>query len=88
MASKRASQQRWLGKPENQDYFRGDEHVNRVRAWRAKQSEYGRLLASGVEPLQEMIKKQSIDLIEKYDVLPLQETILAQGRESAEEIGL
>ncbi len=28
---KAARQQRWLGKPENRDYFRGVEHVERVR---------------------------------------------------------
>jgi len=33
-ASKAASQQRWLQKPENQDYFRGPENVKRVQHWR------------------------------------------------------
>lgn len=88
MASKKASQQRWLGKPENQDYFRGDEHVNRVRAWRAKRPKYGREPALCGEPLQEMIMVQSVDLIGKYGSLPLQETILRQVGESIEEIGL
>jgi hypothetical protein len=87
-ASKKASQQRWLSKPENQNYFRGDEHVNRVRAWRAKQPETGRLPALSGEPLQEMIMGQSIDLIEKYGGLPLQETIPPEVGESMEEIGL
>ena len=32
--SKRGSQARWLGKPENQEYFRGAEHVKRVQQWR------------------------------------------------------
>lgn len=87
-ASKKASQQCWLRKPENRDYFRGDEHVNRVRAWRAKQPEYGRLPALSAEPLQEMIMGQSIDPIEKYGGLPLQETIRPEVNESVEEIGL
>ena len=39
-ASKAASQQRWLAKPENADYFRGPEHVQRVRAWRESHSGY------------------------------------------------
>jgi hypothetical protein len=34
-AGKAARQRRWLGKPENQDYFSGSEHVERVRTWRA-----------------------------------------------------
>lgn len=88
MASKKASQQRWLGKPENHDYFRGDEHVNRVRAWRAKRPEYGRLPALSAEPLQEMIMGQSIDPIEKYGSLPLQEAIRPEVAESMEEMGL
>ena len=33
-ASKAASQARWLAQPHNRTYFRGPEHVARVRAWR------------------------------------------------------
>ena len=33
-ASKSASQKRWLRKPENKDYFKGDSQVLRVQAWR------------------------------------------------------
>lgn len=33
-ASKRARQARWLSKPENADYFRGAQNVERVRQWR------------------------------------------------------
>jgi hypothetical protein len=82
-----ASQQRWLRKPENQDYFCGEQHVNRVRAWRSKRPESGREPRLTGEPLQEMIMSQSIDPIKKYGALPLQETILRQVRESAGEIG-
>jgi hypothetical protein len=35
-ASKQASQQRWLSKPDNSDYFRGPENVQRVQQWRAE----------------------------------------------------
>ena len=31
-AGKAARQRRWLGKPENREYFRGPVHVERVRA--------------------------------------------------------
>ena len=86
-ASKKASQQRWLRKPENQDYFRGVQHVNRVQAWREKNPEYGRKRLTSAEPLQEMIMGQSIDRIGKYGSLPLQESIRREVRESAEEIG-
>ena len=33
-ASKQASQRQWLGQPDNRDYFRGPENVQRVRDWR------------------------------------------------------
>jgi hypothetical protein len=38
--SKAASQRVWLGKPENRDYFRGRENVERVRQWRAAHPGY------------------------------------------------
>jgi hypothetical protein len=50
-ASKATSQRRWLGKPENRDYFRGPEHVERMRAWRQAHPGYGhRASASPVTP--------------------------------------
>lgn len=39
-ASKRTSQTRWLGKAENQDYFRGSQNVRRVQQWRAEHPGY------------------------------------------------
>lgn len=41
-ASKRASQAKWLAKPENRDYYRGPPAVARVRAWRAAHPGYSR----------------------------------------------
>jgi len=41
-ASKAVSQRRWLAKAANRDYFRGAEHVERVRAWRADHPGYWR----------------------------------------------
>ena len=41
-ASKRASQAKWLGKPENRNYHRGAAAVARVRAWRQAHPGYGR----------------------------------------------
>jgi hypothetical protein len=79
-ASKKASQQRWLGKPENQDYFCGLQHVNRVQAWREAHPEYGRgsLLRKG-RPLQEMIKRQRLDPSRETLGLALQEPIHPQA---------
>lgn len=41
-ASKRASQAKWLGKPENRDYHRGPAAVARVQAWRRAHPGYSR----------------------------------------------
>jgi hypothetical protein len=64
------------------------QHVNRVQAWREKHPEYGRKRPLSAEPLQEMIMEQSVDPIEKYGNLPLQEEIQRQVGEPAEEIGI
>ena len=39
-AGKRDRQQLWLSQPENRDYFRGTENVQRVQAWRAAHPGY------------------------------------------------
>lgn len=39
-ASKRSSQRAWLTQPQNQDYFRGPAHSERVRAWRQNHPRY------------------------------------------------
>ena len=39
-ASKAASQKKWLSKPENKDYFRGPDNVERVQEWRKYTPEY------------------------------------------------
>jgi hypothetical protein len=46
-ASKAASQRRWLAKPENRDYFRGPEHLQRVQLWRQAHPGYGRREPAG-----------------------------------------
>lgn len=42
-AGKAARQRRWREQPQNQDYFRGPVHVERVRVWRAAHPGYWRL---------------------------------------------
>jgi len=39
-ASKAASQKKWLSKPENKDYFRSPDNVERVQKWREDTPEY------------------------------------------------
>jgi hypothetical protein len=73
-ASKAASQQRWLAKPENRDYFRGADNVARVRAWREAHPGYARRAGrpqrpaqapaaspAASAPLQEIVPTQVLD---------------------------
>ncbi len=75
-ASKAESQRRWLSKPANRDYFRGPEHVERVRAWRAAHPGYGRKRHHKGSALQEHSLAQVTDANKKSAALtvdPLQE---------------
>ena len=56
-ASKRARQQRWLSKPENQDHFRGAENVQRVQEWRKAHPGYWKRSA-GARTLQDACPPQ------------------------------
>jgi hypothetical protein len=42
IASKRQSQDKWLNKPQNKDYFKGPENVLRVQQWRGLHPGYWR----------------------------------------------
>jgi len=77
-ASKAASQQRWLAKTANRDYFRGPENVARVHAWRAAHPRYWRRDRSA---LQEHSSAQPIESAQQSASLmssPLQELSRAQ----------
>jgi len=78
-ASKKASQARWLGKPENQGYFSGPQHVSRVQAWREIHPEYGRKLRRKSPALQETINSQPIERSGESVDLALQETMRLQA---------
>jgi len=61
-ASKSASQQKWLAKPDNRDYFRGPENVKRVQRWRKNTPEYWkRKCQTKSEPLQDPLNRQHAD---------------------------
>jgi hypothetical protein len=87
-ASKQSSQRRWLRKADNNEYFRGEQHVDRVQAWRAKNPGYWRKPALIGEPLQEMILAQAHDPVRKYGSLALQETRSGQIPDLREKSGL
>jgi hypothetical protein len=80
-ASKAASQARWLSQPENQDYFRGDAAVDRVRAWRSQHPGYWRKAVRSASPLQDVLTEQVIESTSKKGDSarpPLQEVLSAQ----------
>jgi hypothetical protein len=52
-ASKIASQKKWLAKPENHNYFRGSDNVQRVQEWRKGNPGYWRKNRPGSTPLQD-----------------------------------
>jgi hypothetical protein len=56
--SKADSQRRWLQKPENRDYFRGAEHVQRVQRWRAAHPGYWRRTQRSPVALQDSLITQ------------------------------
>ncbi len=77
-ACKAASQQRWLAKAANREYFRGAENVARVRAWRAAHPGYWRQSGSA---LQDRSSRQVSDSIDESTALgnsPLQDLCEAQ----------
>jgi hypothetical protein len=85
-ASKADSQKRWLQKPENRDYFRGPENVQRVQRWREANPGYWRTTPEpNVNALQDPLNEQPIDKTDKkvdfannvlQDLLALQPSIL------------
>ncbi len=87
-ASKKYSQQKWLNKPKNRDYFSGQVNITRVQEWRRHNHEYWKRGNPLKKPsliedaLQEMKtgktfagKGSSIDLIQ----IPLQDLISAKN---------
>ena len=70
---KAARQRRWVGKPENQDYFCGPEHVERVRLWRAAHPGYWRSHRRGQGvALQDALVSQIVEVPEDLTTRALQ----------------
>ena len=79
-AGKAARQRRWLHKPENRDYFRGPEHVERVRVWRAAHPRYWRShQRGGVVALQDALAPQAIEPARDLATRALQDALTLQG---------
>ena len=83
-ASKKASQKKWLQKPQNQHYFCGPENVLRVQLWRVKNPGYSKKSASASgtpQPLQDPLSTQDTENNEEIDALKhdaLQDLLMAQ----------
>ena len=83
-ASKKTSQQKWLQKPRNQNYFCGPENVLRVQLWRGQNPGYSKksIFASAPpKPLQETLITQDTENKEEKDILKqdaLQDLLMAQ----------
>jgi|APFre7841882793_1041355.scaffolds.fasta_scaffold24738_2 hypothetical protein len=85
-ASKKNSQRRWLEKPENQDYFRSKDNLERVRRWRIEHPGYWRKKTSEENtPLQDSVTPQQAENITntlnapKAVFKPLQDIVNAQS---------
>lgn len=82
-ALKAARQRRWLERPENRDYFRGTEHVERVRVWRAAHPGYWRRGRSApADALQDAHGVQVIEVAKDFDTpaaRALQDALRLQG---------
>jgi hypothetical protein len=79
-AGKAARQRRWLGKPENQEYFCGPVHVERVRVWRAAHPGYWRAHRRGLGvALQDALTAQALDTPADLTRRALQDALSMQG---------
>lgn len=78
-ASKAASQERWLNKPENRGYFQGPEQVSRVRDWRAQHPGYWKRKRGTLQDISTPVfKAQATVKTGESSVLALQELFSAQ----------
>jgi hypothetical protein len=81
-ASKAASQKKWLGKPENQDYFKGSTNVERVKRWREQNPGYWRTPDADGNALQDRLTPQPAEIVDdngRFAQDALQDSINAQN---------
>ena len=79
-ASKKAGHRKWLSKPENKNYFKGSEHVERVRTWRKKNPGYWKRPKSQIALQDHLIVQHAENTggIEQKNAIALQDLLLAQ----------
>ena len=67
-ASKAFSQKKWLQKPENKNYFKGPENIQRVREWRKRNPGYWKRDSSKSQnALQDSLNGQVTEIKENAD---------------------
>lgn len=77
---KAARQRRWREQPQNRDYFRGAEHVERVRRWRAAHPGYWRShRRRRTAALQDALAPEVIESPEDFATRALQDALRLQG---------
>jgi hypothetical protein len=83
-AGKAARQKKWLSKPQNKNYFKGPENVERIRQWRLKNPGYWRKSKMNVHnenALQDVIMTQAADINDKkgdLNRIALQDALASQ----------
>lgn len=79
-ASKAASQKKWLRKPENKNYFKGPDHVERVSEWRKNNPGYWKR-ANPQTALQDPLIVQDVENkgdIDQKNAIALQDLLMEQ----------
>jgi hypothetical protein len=79
-ASKTVSQKKWLRKPENKNYFKGADHVERVRNWRKNHPGYWKRSKSKTALQDPLIAQhaEKTGYIDQKNADALQDLLLAQ----------
>lgn len=79
-ASKTAGQKKWLTKPDNKDYFKGPDNVQRVREWRKKNPGYWKRSKAPVALQDSLIVQPAENIINKCQITnsALQDLLQAQ----------
>jgi hypothetical protein len=68
-ASKVASQQKWLQKPENENYFTGHINTKRVQDWRKQNPDYWKRSCLSDHALQDRLKPNLLKYIRVMSIL-------------------
>lgn len=77
-ASKRASQRKWIKKPENRDHFSGPINVDRVRGWRKEHPGYWKKTKVALQDPLKLQTAVNTDNLGQNPALALQDLLNAQ----------